>query len=77
MSTVEKGGGGATDPKGRGFDTLNFLFMFMVLFGGYMLFLKGPATNSAQLAFRIGVFAVGLVGSIALLVLRAVRSKSR
>ena len=78
MSVVGKGGGGATGPKdGGGFDKLNFLFMFMLLFGGYMLFLKGPASNSGQLAFRIGVFAVGLVGSVVLLVLRAVRSKSR
>ena len=36
---------------------------FAALFSGY-LWMKGPAVNSAQFAFRIGLLMVGLILSI-------------
>jgi hypothetical protein len=47
-------------------DRLMVAGAFLCCFGGY-LFLKGPAVNVAQLSFRVGLLAVGLVlGAIGL-----------
>lgn len=43
---------------------------FMAIFAGY-LFSKGPAVNSQQFGFRVGLLAVGVVLGIAGLVLGA------
>ena len=41
---------------------------FLLLFGAYLLFLKAPATNAKQHAFRVAVPSVGgamvLVGAV-------------
>ena len=37
-----------------------FIPVLMIAMGGF-LFMKGPAANNAQLAFRIGTVVVGLV----------------
>jgi hypothetical protein len=42
-------------------DNLIGLGAFTLIFGAYLLFLKGPATNQPQLYFRIGVVSVGAV----------------
>jgi hypothetical protein len=42
-------------------DRLIFAGGFLLLFGAYLVFLKGPAVNQQQQFFRIGIFAVGLV----------------
>jgi hypothetical protein len=47
---------------------------FFALFGGY-LFSKGPAANSQQLAFRIGVVGVGAALFVAGLILKAGRGR--
>lgn len=52
---------------------LKQLFIFLILFSGYLFLFRGPAAKPAQLAFRIGLLAVGVTG---LLVLRA-RKKPR
>ncbi len=54
--------------------TLNlrwFIPLMMIVFGGF-LFLKGPAVNNAQLAFRIGSV---LVGAVLLVVLNLPKGK--
>ena len=51
-------------------DRLMTMGAFLCLFSGFFL-MRGPATNSAQLAFRIGVTVVGVVLLIAGLVLKA------
>ncbi|MDB5324106.1 MAG: hypothetical protein JWN40_5737 [Phycisphaerales bacterium] len=43
----------------------------MLFFGVYLLFLKGPAANQQQQAFRIGVVALGFILGIVGLILRA------
>jgi drug/metabolite transporter (DMT)-like permease len=52
-------------------DRLSFLGAFTLFFGVYLLFLKGPASNPQQHAFRVGVFAAGVLLSIAALVMKA------
>ena len=41
---------------------------FLLFFGAYLLFIKGPAGNQQQQLFRIGIvalgFALGIVGFI-------------
>ena len=46
-----------------------WFFYFAIFFGGY-LFMRGPAANTAQLAFRLTLIAVGVIGAIVMLVLR-------
>jgi hypothetical protein len=41
---------------------------FSVLFGAYLVFLKGPAANQQQQLFRIGVVALGsILGAVGLI----------
>ena len=41
---------------------------FLLLFGVYLLFLKGPAANQQQQYFRIGIVALGFVlGAVGLI----------
>ena len=54
-------------------ERLSFFFLFRWVFGAYLLFWKGPAANSAQQAFRIAVFAVGLVGTLTIWGIKAAR----
>jgi hypothetical protein len=63
----------ADTPKRDWLDKLAFPFVFTAGFGTYLLFFKGPAANGAQLAFRIGLFAVGMVGSLIIFVFKAMR----
>jgi hypothetical protein len=55
-------------------DRLSFFFLFSWLFGAYSLFWKGPAANDAQQAFRVAVFAVGLVGTLIIWAVKAFRA---
>ncbi len=50
-------------------DRLLTVGAFFSVFGGY-LFMKGPAANSQQLAFRIGVVVLGLVLVLAAAILK-------
>ena len=43
---------------------------FLVFFGAYLLFFRGPATNQKQQYFRIGVVVVGVVLGVVGLVLK-------
>lgn len=52
-------------------DRLIFAGTFSAFFGGYLLFLKGPAANPTQQYFRIGVLAAGILLGIAGLVWKA------
>ena len=49
-------------------DRLIYAGGFLLFFGGYPLFLKGPAANQQQQFFRIGIagtgLALGLVGLV-------------
>lgn len=65
----------AEAPKKDWLDALTFPLLFMWLFGGYLLFFKGPAVNGKQHAFRVAVFAIGLVGSLVLFGLKALRDR--
>ena len=49
-----------------------FILLMMIFMSGY-LFMKGPSANTAQLLFRVGTLAVGL---ILLLFLNLPKSKS-
>ncbi|QDU03182.1 hypothetical protein V6x_28940 [Gimesia chilikensis] len=49
-----------------------FIPLMMIFMSGY-LFMKGPSANTAQLLFRVGTLAVGL---ILLLFLNLPKSKS-
>ena len=51
-------------------DGLQFFFLFAWGFGTYYLFFKGEAANLGQLLFRGGLFTVGLVGSLAVMLVR-------
>ncbi len=44
-------------------DKLLYAGGFLALFSGY-LWMKGPAVNSAQFTFRIGLLIVGLLLSV-------------
>ena len=49
-------------PVGKAWsDRLIYAGGFLLLFGAYLVLLKGPAVNQQQQFFRIGVIAVGLV----------------
>ena len=56
-------------------DRLLTVGAFFSVFGGY-LFMKGPAANNQQLAFRVGVVVLGLVlvGMAAILKARSGKS---
>jgi len=42
---------------------------FLLVFGAYLLFLKGPAANQQQQFFRIGVAALGFIlGAVGLII---------
>jgi hypothetical protein len=41
-------------------DKLLYVGGFCAAFGGF-LWLKGPAVNSAQFAFRVGLLVIGLI----------------
>jgi hypothetical protein len=45
--------------------------VFLVLFGGYLLFLKGPAANQPQQFYRIGIVALGVVLGVAGQIMKA------
>ena len=64
-------------PKRDWLNALTFPLLFTWFFGGYLLFFKGPAANEKQQAFRIAVFAIGMVGSLIVLVLKAARDRRR
>ncbi len=44
---------------------------FLLLFGGYLLFLKGPAANQQQQSFRVGVVALGFILAAVGLIMKA------
>jgi hypothetical protein len=44
---------------------------FLLFFGAYLLFLKGPAANQQQQAFRIGIVALGFILGIIGLIMKA------
>jgi hypothetical protein len=67
----------ADTPKRDVLDHLRFPFMFMWFFGAYLLYFKGPAANGKQLAFRIAVFGIGLVGSTVVFAIQAARNRRR
>lgn len=50
-------------------EQVSFVFWFMIVFAGFLLASR-PANNTAQLIFRIGLLAVGVVGLIALKLMR-------
>jgi hypothetical protein len=56
-------------------DWVLFLGVFLMLFGAYLLFLKGPAANQAQHYFRVGVMAAGGIVTAVGATLKASSSK--
>ncbi|HEY8667226.1 MAG TPA: hypothetical protein VIL86_11200 [Tepidisphaeraceae bacterium] len=44
---------------------------FLLFFGAYLLFLKGPAANQQQQLFRIGIVALGVVLGVIGLIMKA------
>ena len=48
---------------------------FLLLFGCYLLFLKGPATNQQQQFFRIGTVALGFILGAVGLIMKASRGR--
>jgi drug/metabolite transporter (DMT)-like permease len=52
-------------------DRLLAVGAFMLFFGAYLLFLKGPAANEQQQYFRIGVVAFGFILGVVGLILKA------
>ena len=63
----------STPPQRSAVDKAALLFTVICAMGG-MLWVKGPAVNSAQLLFRIVVSVVGLVGLITVIILKQRRS---
>ena len=57
-------------------ETVDKAVIFFVVLNALsaMLWLKGPAANSAQFIFRIGLCVVAIVGLIVMLILRKMRS---
>jgi len=64
----------ADGPNRDWLEKLTIPFLFAWMFGGYLLFFKGPAGNGKQQVFRIAVFAIGMVGSPIILGLKALRN---
>lgn len=53
---------------------LTFPFLFIALFGAYLWFLREPADNVPQFAFRVAVFSIGVAGTLVILILKAMRN---
>ena len=51
-------------------DGLQFFFLLTWGAGTYLLFFKGEAVNLKQLLFRVGLFAVGFIGSLVVMLVR-------
>lgn len=57
-------------------DRLLAVGAFLGFFGAYLSFFRGPAANQAQLFFRIGLAAVGLILAAVGLILKSSHDKS-
>jgi hypothetical protein len=51
------------------------IFVFIWLIGSFFLFIRGEAANSQQRGFRVGVFAVGAVGTVIVGILQFIRRR--
>ena len=51
-------------------EQVGFVFLLIWALGAYHFFLKGLAANENQQMFRVGVFAVGAIGTIVVAVLK-------
>ena len=63
-------------PPSNPFFVLEILFLVMCGMSA-VLWLRGPATNTGQLIFRVAVGVVGVVGTIAVQIIKFVRNKNR
>jgi hypothetical protein len=64
-------------PKPKSISSLESLqlgFMIVSAIGAFFYF-RGPAQNDAQLAFRIGVIAVGFIGLLIVSIIRLTRKR--
>jgi hypothetical protein len=52
-------------------DQLGLVFLIVWSLGTIYLFFMGPASNAAQLTFRVSIFAIGCIGSLAVAIAKS------